>query len=127
MQPAALGGRSVRPGGRMPRAGAGVYRRRRGALTRHGPYGKELSMGRPVTLFTAQWADLPLETLAALAANWGYDGLEVACMGDHLDPGRAANDLAYVAERLDLLSRHGLKVWAIGNPLAGQLVTDPNN
>ena len=84
-------------------------------------------MGRPVTLFTAQWADLPLETVAALAASWGYDGLEVACMGDHLDPGRAATDLAYVAQQLDLLARHGLKVWAIGNPLAGQLVADPNN
>src|SRR5690242_415368 len=84
-------------------------------------------MGRPVTLFTAQWADLPLETVAGLAASFGYDGLEVACMGDHLDPGRAANDLAYVAQQLELLSRHGLKVWAIGNPLAGQLVADPDN
>ena len=84
-------------------------------------------MARPVTLFTAQWADLPLETVASLAASWGYDGLEIACMGDHLNPDRAATDLAYVAQQLDLLARHGLKVWAIGNPLAGQLVADPNN
>ena len=52
-------------------------------------------MARPVTLFTAQWADMPLDTLAGLAAGWGYDGLELACMGDHLDPGRAAADTQY--------------------------------
>ena len=84
-------------------------------------------MARPVTLFTAQWADMPLEAVAGLAASWGYDGLEVACMGDHLDAGRAARDLNYARQQLTLLSRHGLKVWAIGNPLAGQLVSDPDN
>ena len=31
-------------------------------------------MTRPVTLFTGQWADLPLETLAAKVSAWGYDG-----------------------------------------------------
>ena len=35
-------------------------------------------MTRPVTLFTGQWADLPLERLAAKAAAWGFDGLELA-------------------------------------------------
>ena len=84
-------------------------------------------MARPVTLFTAQWADMPLETVAGLAASWGYDGLEVACMGDHLDPGRAARDSKYARQQLTLLSRHGLKVWALGNPLAGQLVSDPDD
>ena len=34
---------------------------------------------RPVTLFTGQWADLPLETLAKKAKEWGFDGLELAC------------------------------------------------
>ena len=84
-------------------------------------------MARPVTLFTAQWADLPLETVAGLAASWGYDGIELACMGDHLDAGRAARDPSYALGQLKLLSGHGLKVWAIGNPLAGQLVSDPND
>jgi sugar phosphate isomerase/epimerase len=36
-------------------------------------------MARPVTLFTGQWADLPLEELAPLAKDIGYDGLELAC------------------------------------------------
>lgn len=33
-------------------------------------------MGRPVTLFTGQWADLPLETLCKKAREFGYDGLD---------------------------------------------------
>ena len=32
-------------------------------------------MARPVTLFTGQWADLPLAELAPLAKSMGYDGL----------------------------------------------------
>ena len=39
----------------------------------------------PVTLFTGQWADLPFEEVARLASSWGYDGLEIAASGDHLD------------------------------------------
>ena len=42
-------------------------------------------MARPITLFTGQWADLPFEEVARLAAGWGYEGLEIACWGDHLD------------------------------------------
>jgi hypothetical protein len=33
-------------------------------------------MSRPITLFTGQWADMPLTELAEEAAGWGYDGLE---------------------------------------------------
>lgn len=51
------------------------------------------STGRlPVTLFTGQWVDLPLEEVARLASEWGYDGLEIACSGEHLDVWRAAED-----------------------------------
>ncbi|SDS35934.1 Sugar phosphate isomerase/epimerase [Brevibacterium sandarakinum] len=78
----------------------------------------------PVTLFTGQWADLPFEEVARLAASWGYDGLEIACSGDHLDLARADEDPAYLQSRLDILDRHGLKVWAISNHLAGQAVCD---
>ena len=42
-------------------------------------------MARPITLFTGQWADLPFEEVGRLASGWGYDGLEIACWGDHLD------------------------------------------
>ena len=81
-------------------------------------------MPRPVTLFTGQWADLPFEEVCSLASAWGYDGLEVACWGDHLDVTRAAADDDYVRDRLDILKRHGLGLWAISNHLLGQAVCD---
>ncbi len=84
-------------------------------------------MARPVTLFTGQWADLPLEELAKKAADWGYDGLELACWGDHFDVQKAAGSKAYCEDRHALLDKHGLKVWAISNHLAGQLVCDVND
>lgn len=84
-------------------------------------------MGRPVTLFTGQWADLPLEKLAQMAKEWGYDGLELACWGDHFDVNKAAESPDYCKGRHELLAKYGLKVWAISNHLAGQLVLDLNN
>ncbi|QCI13524.1 sugar phosphate isomerase/epimerase [Pseudomonas putida] len=77
-----------------------------------------------VTLFTGQWVDLPLEEVARLAAEWGYDGLELACSGEHLDVWRAAEDADYLAERKAILDRHGLCLRAISNHLAGQAVCD---
>jgi sugar phosphate isomerase/epimerase len=82
-------------------------------------------MPRPVTLFTGQWADLPLEDLAAKAAQWGYDGLELACWGDHFDVGRALSEPAYADGRRELLKRHGLECFAISTHLVGQAVCDP--
>jgi len=81
-------------------------------------------MTRPVTLFTGQWADLPLESLAQKARQWGYDGLELACWGDHFDVERALADDRYCDGRRELLARHGLKVFAIANHLVGQAVCD---
>ena len=82
-------------------------------------------MARPVTLFTGQWADLPLEELAGKAAAWGFDGLELACWGDHFDVDAALADSSYVREKRELLARHDLEVWTIGNHLVGQAVCDP--
>jgi len=81
-------------------------------------------MTAPVTLFTGQWADLTLEEVATHASSWGYDGLEIACSGEHLDVVRLVEDDAYLRERKDLLERHGLGVWAISHHLAGQAVCD---
>jgi sugar phosphate isomerase/epimerase len=80
-------------------------------------------MARNFTLFTGQWADLPFEKVAELAGQWGYDGLEIAVSGDHLDAWRWDDD-AYIQDRLDILERNGLKVWAISNHLKGQAVCD---
>ncbi|HEX3925852.1 MAG TPA: sugar phosphate isomerase/epimerase family protein [Streptosporangiaceae bacterium] len=81
-------------------------------------------MTPPVTLFTAQWADLPLEEVARLAAGWGFDGLEIACKSQHLDVDRALADEAYLRERQEILERHGLRVWALSCHAQGQLVCD---
>jgi sugar phosphate isomerase/epimerase len=82
-------------------------------------------MGRPVTLFTGQWADLPLEELAAKAGEWGFDGLELACWGDHFEVDRALAEPGYCDERRALLERYGLQCWALGAHLVGQAVCDP--
>ena len=79
---------------------------------------------RPVTLFTGQWADVPLAQLAKKAATWGYDGLELACWGDHFDVGRAASDQNYCVALQEMLASHGLEVFAVSNHLVGQAVCD---
>ncbi len=79
-------------------------------------------MGRAVTLFTGQWADLPLETLCQKARAFGYDGLELACWGDHFEVDKA--DEAYCAAKRDLLEKYGLKAFAISGHLVGQAVCD---
>jgi sugar phosphate isomerase/epimerase len=70
---------------------------------------------------------MPLEPLAEKASQWGYDGLELICLGDHLDPDKAAVDKGYCERQLKILDRHHLKLFAINNAIAGQLVCDPNN
>ena len=82
-------------------------------------------MARAVTLFTGQWADMPLTELAAKAAGWGYDGLELACWGDHFDVAAALSDSGYATRQREQLERHGLQCWAISAHLVGQAVCDP--
>ena len=79
-------------------------------------------MSRPVTLFTGQWADLPFDTVCQKAKSFGYDGLELACWGDHFEVNKA--DEAYCRKRKDILHKYGLEVFAISNHLVGQAVTD---
>ncbi|MBN1640214.1 MAG: sugar phosphate isomerase/epimerase [Anaerolineae bacterium] len=81
-------------------------------------------MARPVTLFTGQWADLPLDTVAEKAAAWGYDGLELACWGDHFEVDKALSQDGYLQSRWDILKKHGLNCWAISTHLVGQCVCD---
>jgi hypothetical protein len=81
-------------------------------------------MARPVTLFTGQWADLPLEELGKKAASWGYDGVEPACWGDHFEVDKALADDSYCKDKRKLLDKLGLKVFAISTHLVGQAVCD---
>ncbi len=84
-------------------------------------------MARNVTLFTGQWADLPIKTLAPMAKSFGYDGVELACWGDHFEVDRAAVDVGYCDDLKAMLAEHGLGCWSISNHLAGQLVCDLND
>jgi len=81
-------------------------------------------MSRPVTLFTGQWADLPLEELAAKTSSWGFDGLELACWGDHFEVDQALADESYCRRKRELLESKGLGCWALGAHLVGQCVLD---
>ena len=54
----------------------------------------------------------------------GYDGLELACWGDHFDVDAAAGSARYRREKWDLLEAHGLNCYAISNHLVGQAVCD---
>lgn len=84
-------------------------------------------MKRPVTLFTGQWADLTLEEVAKKASQWGYDGLELACWGDHFLIAEALKNASYCDKRHELLAKYNLKTWAISNHLVGQMICDPND
>jgi len=77
---------------------------------------------RPVTLFTGQWADLPLETVCKKAKEFGYNGVELACWGDHFEVNKADDD--YCKAKKELLKKHGLKLFAISTHLVGQAVSD---
>jgi len=81
-------------------------------------------MSRPVTLFTGQWADLPVRELLPLVKSMGYDGVELACWGDHFDVVEAAKSPAYVKELWALIEANGLTCHAISNHLVGQAVCD---
>jgi sugar phosphate isomerase/epimerase len=82
-------------------------------------------MARPVTLFTGQWADLGIEQMARMTKDFGYDGIELACWGDHFEVQRALKEPDYCAAKRDLLARHGLQCHAISAHLVGQAICDP--
>jgi sugar phosphate isomerase/epimerase len=82
-------------------------------------------MARPVILFTGQWADLPLEELIPKAAEWGYQGLDLCCWGDHFEVQRALSDADYCPHKLELLNHHELNVPVVSNHRVGQAVCDP--
>ena len=62
-------------------------------------------MGRPITLFTGQWADLTFEDICKKVSKWGYDGVEIACWGDHMDVRKAATDKKYVEDKKKILKK----------------------
>ncbi len=81
-------------------------------------------MARPVTLFTGQWADLKLDAMCKKAKKFGYDGVELACWGDHFEVSKALEDRSYCKRKWELLEKHKLQCFAISNHLVGQAVCD---
>ena len=79
-------------------------------------------MARPITLFTIQYGDMPLEEICKAAKEMGFEGLELSAA--HVDMKRAATDPAYVAEVKATLAKYGLGCWCMSNHLAGQCVLD---
>src|SRR5437762_5651659 len=81
-------------------------------------------MARPVTLFTGQWADLPFETICQKAKSFGYDGVELACWGDHFEVDTALKDKNYCKKKWEILGDHGLTCFAVSSHLVGQAICD---
>ncbi len=79
---------------------------------------------RPITIFTGQWADLTFDEMGKIASGIGYEGVEIAAWGNHLNSQKAAEDKEYVKEIKGTLEKYNLKAWAIGMHLTGQLVGD---
>src|SRR5215831_6952211 len=82
-------------------------------------------MSRPVILFTGQWTDLALEELVQKASEWGYQGLELCCWGDHFEVQRALSEDGYCQRKLDLLARHELTVPVLASHRVSTAVCDP--
>src|SRR5690349_20119210 len=81
-------------------------------------------MPRHVTLFTGQWADLTFDDICRKAKSFGYDGVELACRGDHFEMDKALKDKNYCKGRWEILQSHGLRAFAISSHLVGQAVCD---
>jgi len=84
-------------------------------------------MGRPVTLFTGQWADLPFEAACKKAKAFGYDGIELPCWGDHFEVEKVLDGKAgatYIKRKWATLQKYGLKCYAVSAHLVGQGVCD---
>lgn len=81
-------------------------------------------MSRPIALFTGQWTDLTLADLASRLQEWGYQGVELACWGDHFEVQRALAEDEYCSAKLDLLARHDLQLLVLSNHRVGQAVCD---
>ena len=79
-------------------------------------------MARKVTLFTAQWGDMPLEMMCSKAKEFGYDGLELFCTENHLDLEKLSQD--YCDGIKNTLAKYGLELFTISIHTVGQCVCD---
>ncbi len=81
-------------------------------------------MPRMLALFTGLWTDLPLETVAGKANEWGYQALDIACWGEHLAVQKALAEPEYCRSILSLMEQHELSIVSLSNHPVGQAVAD---
>jgi sugar phosphate isomerase/epimerase len=81
-------------------------------------------MSRPILLSSDRWADLPLETLVPQVAEWGYQGLDLSCWGDHFEVQRALSEEEYCSGKLALLRQNELEAPVISHHRLGQVICD---
>jgi sugar phosphate isomerase/epimerase len=81
-------------------------------------------MPRPVLLYSGQWTDLPLAELAPKLAEWGYQGIELACWGDHFEVQRALSEPSYCQQKIDLLAKYDLQTLVLSNHRTTTAVCD---
>jgi sugar phosphate isomerase/epimerase len=82
-------------------------------------------MARPVILYSGSWTDLPVDELIQKAAAWGYQGLELACWGDHFEVQRALSEEHYCEKKLELLAGQDLAALVLAAHRVGQAIGDP--
>ena len=81
-------------------------------------------MSRPVVLFSGSWADLTLEELLAQVAEWGYQGIDLCCWGDHFEVQRALSEDDYTTGKLELFNRLEFSVPVVSNHRVSTAVCD---
>src|SRR5579884_3444385 len=82
-------------------------------------------MARSILLFSGNWADLSLQELVGHVAEWGYQGLDLCCWGDHFEVQRALSEEEYVPARQEMLRRLELDVPVLSCHRVSQAVCDP--
>jgi sugar phosphate isomerase/epimerase len=82
-------------------------------------------MGRPIILFSGGWADVSLEEFAPQVAEWGYQGVELCCWGDHFEVQRAAGEDDYCPGKLALFNRLDLSVPVLSAHRVSHAVCEP--
>ena len=86
---------------------------------------RRLTMTRPITLFTGQWADLPFEEVVPARLRVGLRRPGDRLLGRPLRRRRGRSRTTPTSQgKLEILEKHGLKVCAISNHLNGQAVCD---
>jgi sugar phosphate isomerase/epimerase len=81
-------------------------------------------MKRPITLFSGQFADLTVEDFAKRSADWGYDGVELACWGNHFNVPLALREPEYAKSVRTALDNENLVCTVLSSHLVSQAVGD---